>query len=279
MPGRACSRRNTRNAWATGMLDDDDIAKSYWGSDPSGMDRTVASMDIVLIAGLWMPATVWDDTAAELDTLGHRSIPLELPGVDDATSSASLDDQLAVALDAVDLADRPLVVGHSAASTLAWLVADRRSDSIAGAVMIGGFPAESGTAYAAFFDIHNGVMAFPGWEPFEGPDADDLDGPTRERLAALAVPVPQAVANGRVTYLDDRRFTIPLTIVCPEFSPDDVRGLMTDGGVPELVRVERLDLVDIDSGHWPMITRPADLAQLIARAAGTAGSIDRGSQS
>jgi hypothetical protein len=67
--------------------------------------------------------------------------------------------------------------------------------------------------------------------------------------------------------------------VCPEFSPDDVRGFMTEGAVPELVRVEHLDLVDIDSGHWPMITRPADLAHLIARAADSASSIDRRSSS
>ncbi len=236
-------------------------------------------MDIVLIAGLWMPATVWADTATGLETLGHRPIPLELPGVDDALTSASLDDQLTAALRAVDTTDRPLVVGHSAASTLAWLVADRRPESVAGVVMIGGFPTESGSSYAAFFDIDDGVMAFPGWEPFEGPDAADLDGPTRDRLAALAVPVPAAVANGRVAYSDDRRFTVPLTIVCPEFNPDDVRSLMADDQIPELARVDHLDLLDIDSGHWPMITRADGLARLIATAAGPAGSTGQGGRS
>jgi hypothetical protein len=37
--------------------------------------------------------------------------------------------------------------------------------------------------------------------------------------------------------------------------------------VPELAKVKVLDLVDIDSGHWPMITRPAELARLLAAAA------------
>jgi pimeloyl-ACP methyl ester carboxylesterase len=231
-------------------------------------------MDIVLIAGLWMPATVWDDTVTELDELGHRAVPLRLPGVDDANSSASLDDQLTAVLRTVDAADRPLVVGHSAASSLAWLVADRRPESIAGVMTIGGFP-----SYAAFFDIVDGMMAFPGWEPFDGPDAADLDGPTRDRLATLAVAVPDAVANGRVTYGDERRFAVPLTIVCPEFTPDDVRGFMSDGNLPEVGRVDRLDLVDLDSGHWPMITRPAELARLIADAADAASSVDQGDPS
>ena len=240
------------------------------------MGRTVSPMDMVLIAGLWMPASVWDGTAAELGSRGHRAIPVQLPGVDDGSTTASLDDQIAAVLSAVDSADHPIVVGHSAASTLAWVVAERRPESIAGAVLIGGFPAESGSTYAAFFEMEDGVMAFPGWGPFEGPDAADLDGPARERLAGLAVPVPEPVATGRVVYTDDRRFSVPVTVVCPEFTPDDLRGWMAGGDIPELVRVEHLDLVDIDSGHWPMVTRPVDLAQLLADAAETAGSIDRG---
>lgn len=242
------------------------------------MTSTVVAVDIILIAGLWLPTVVWDDTAAALETHGHRPVTLTLPGVDDASATASLDDQLDAALDAVDSATRPLVVGHSAASTLAWLVADRRPDAIGAAVLIGGFPAASGSSYAPFFDIVDGVMPFPGWEPFEGPDADDLDESSRRRLAELAVPVPAEVANGRVVYLDDRRSSVPVTIVCPEFAPDDVRRWMADGDVPELDRVERLDLVDIDSGHWPMITRPAELARSLAAVADAAGSLDGGGE-
>ena len=183
-------------------------------------------MDIILIAGLWLPATVWADTAAELEAHGHRPIPLELPGVDDASRTASLDDQIGATVAAVDAATRPLVVGHSAASTLAWLVADRRPDAISGAVMIGGFPTTAGSRYADFFPIDDGGMAFPGWEPFDGPDAADLDEAARDRLAGLAVPVSAGVAHGTVTYGDDRRFAVPLMLVCPEFTPDDVRGWM-----------------------------------------------------
>jgi len=220
-----------------------------------------------------MPASVWGDTVRTLEASGHRAIALELPGVEDGSTAASLDDQVAAVLAAVDSAARPLVVGHSAAATLAWIAADRRPDSLAGAVMIGGFPSASGSSYAAFFEIDEGVMPFPGWGPFEGADAADLDRPTRQRLTALAVPVPEHVASGRVVYTDDRRFSVPVTVVCPEFSPDDLRGWIADGDIPELDRVEHLDLVDIVSGHWPMVTRPADLARLIADAADDAASV------
>ena len=39
------------------------------------------------------------------------------------------------------------------------------------------------------------------------------------------------------------------------------------GEIPELAQAEDVTLVDLDSGHWPMLTRPVDLADLLADAA------------
>ena len=63
--------------------------------------------------------------------LGHRGIPVTLPGQGDGAGSATYDDQAAAVLAAVDAAEgAPLVVGHSAACTLAWGAADRLLDGI-----------------------------------------------------------------------------------------------------------------------------------------------------
>lgn len=224
-------------------------------------------MDIVLIAGLWLPTSVWAGVGTELEALGDRALPVRLPGVDDGSDTATLDDQLAAVLEVVDAADRPLVVGHSAASTLAWLVADRRPTSIARVVMVGGFPNSSGSTYADFFEIVDGTMDFPGWEPFDGPDSADLDDDARAELASSAVPVPAGVARATISLTDDRRFGVPVELICPEYTPDQAREWLADGDIPELEQVERVSFVDIDSGHWPMVTRPADLARLLHDAA------------
>lgn len=221
-------------------------------------------MDIILIAGLWLRSSVWDDVAAELTRLGHRPHPLDLPGADDASTVATLADQVEAAVAAVDGAERPLVVGHSAACTLAWMVADSRPASISGVVMIGGFPSANGTAYADFFPTADGVMAFPGWKPFEGPDADDLDDAARRSLESTAVPVPANVSTATVRYHDDRRSDVPVMVVCPEFSPEQARAWLEAGDIPELAAASRLELVDIASGHWPMVTRPVELARIVA---------------
>ncbi len=225
-------------------------------------------MDILLIAGLWLPASEWDNVAAELERLGHRARPVRLPGVDDRSTSATLDDQLAAVLAAVDAADRPVVVGHSASSTLAWMAGDRRPDSVRAVVLLGGFPSPHGETYADFFPIDNGVMAFPGWEPFEGPDSADLGPDQRDRLARLAVDTPEGVAAATVTLADDRRFDLPVVLICPEFSPDDARAWIGRGDLPEMARMKHLTMVDLDSGHWPMVSRPAELARRLDAAAG-----------
>lgn len=225
-------------------------------------------MDILLIGGLWLDTSAWDRVVPELEALGHRPVPVALPGQGDGSTSATLDDQVGAVLAAVDATSgRPLVVGHSAACTLAWLAADARPEAVAGVVLIGGFPWDDGKRYADLFEVTDGVMPFPGWGPFEGPDAADLDEAARASMAAAAVPVPEGVARGMVRLADERRFDVPVTVVCPEFSPAQAREWIDAGDVPELARTKHVDLVDLDSGHWPMFTRPAELAALLAGAA------------
>ena len=225
-------------------------------------------MDILLIAGLWLDGSAWDDVVSELTVLGPHPVPLTLPGQGDGAASATLDDQLEAVLAAVDAAPgRPLVVGHSAASTLAWLAADARPEKVAKVALIGGFPAADGRAYADHFTIEGGAMPFPGWKPFEGADAADLDQQTRDRFASAAIAVPEAVAKGVVRLTNERRFDIPVVVVCPEFTPAQAKEWIAAGESPELARATHLEYVDLDSGHWPMATQPRELARILAEAA------------
>jgi len=225
-------------------------------------------MDILLIGGLWLDGSAWKDVVPELEALGHRPVALTLPGQGDGNTSASLEDQVAAVLAAVAAApEKLLVVGHSAACTLAWLAADARPGQVAKLALIGGFPSSDGKRYADFFEVKDGAMAFPGWEPFEGPDSADLDDDARRSFESAAIPVPEAVANGVVRLSDERRYEIPTVIVCPEFSPAQAQEWVAGGQVPELAKAKHLEYVDIDSGHWPMLTKPAELARILAAAA------------
>ncbi len=225
--------------------------------------------DVILIGGLWLDGSVWDDVLPALEGRGCHGVPVTLPGQGDGNASATLEDQVAAVLAAVDAAPgRVVVVGHSAACTLAWLAADARPDAVATVVLIGGFPSADGELYADFFEMVHGAMPFPGWEPFEGPDSADLDEGTRARIAAGAIPVPEGVARGVVHLRDERRLDVPTVLICPEFTPAQAQEWIDAGDLPELARARRLELVDLDTGHWPMVSAPAALATAIATAAG-----------
>lgn len=222
-------------------------------------------MDVILLGGLWLTADVWDEVAAGLTARGHRAVPVRLPGQGDGNAAATLEDQVASAVAAVDAAGDPaLVIGHSAACTLAWLVADRRPEQVAAVGLIGGFPGSDGQAHADFFEPVDGQMAFPGWATFEGPDSADLDEATRTRMESAMVPVPVGVSRGTVQYADARRLAVPVTVICPEFGPDDARDWIASGDVPELAAATTLDYIDIDSGHWPMVSAPEALTAILA---------------
>ncbi len=228
-------------------------------------------MDIVLIAGLWLDGSAWDQVVPELEQLGHRAIALTLPGQGDGSTQATYDDQVAAVVGAVDAASgRPFVVGHSAACTLAWVAADLRPDRVCGVALIGGYPQPDGNAYADFFAPTGDAVPFPGWEPFSGPDSADLATEVRSSIAAGAHPMPLSVVRGTVRLQDERRHDVPLTLICPEFSPAQAQEWIDGGGVVELADARRLDLVDLDSGHWPMFSRPVELARVIAEAADAA---------
>jgi pimeloyl-ACP methyl ester carboxylesterase len=222
-------------------------------------------VDIVLVAGLWLDGSAWDAVVPALEAAGHRPVPLTLPGQGDGRRSATLDEQVAAVLAAIDASPgKPLVVGHSAACTLAWLAADARPEKVAKAVLIGGFPSSDGHPYFGGLETTGGVLPFPGWGPFEGPDSADLDEDTKRRIAAAAIPVPEGVTKGVVHLTDERRFDVPVVIVCPEFTPAEARDWIGAGDVPELAKAKHLEFADIDSGHWPMFSKPDELARLLA---------------
>ncbi|HEY8543781.1 MAG TPA: hypothetical protein VIL36_01990, partial [Acidimicrobiales bacterium] len=95
------------------------------------------------------------------------------------------------------------------------------------------------------------------------------DDALRERFRAIAVPEPLGVTREPRALSDDpRRYKVPVTVIACEFPTDALRRWMADGQAAELARIEDVELVDLPTGHWPQLTRPADLAAAILAAIG-----------
>ena len=233
-------------------------------------------MHIILIPGLWLDGSSWDDVLPHLEAAGHTPHPLTLPGMesrDADRSGVTLEDHVdavVAAIDAADPADGPvLVVGHSAASALAFAAVDARPDRVARGVYVGGFPGADGEALVGWATPVDGEIPFPGWSEFDDADVQDLDEQTRKRFVERAIPSPGRLATDELHLTDERRYEVPATAICPEYTPEQLRAWIADGEPPvqEFARIREVDYVDLPTGHWPQLTNPRALAEVIAAAA------------
>ena len=227
-------------------------------------------MQIILIPGLWLNGASWGAVSEHLTRAGHTVTALTLPGLesrDADRSGITLADHVAAVVEAIDVAYAAggpvLLVGHSAGSAIAYCAVDARPDKVARVVYIGGWPAPEGEQLLPGLATDGADAPFPGWAEFEGPDSADLDETARARLLDVFVPSPAGVTRGTVRLTDDRRHDVPATAVCPEYSAADLREWLASGELPELAQATRLEVVDIDSGHWPQATVPEQLAEVL----------------
>lgn len=230
-------------------------------------------MDIVLVPGLWLSGASWDAVTPTLEQAGHRVRALTLPGMesqDARRSGITLADHVAAVVAAIDEADsRVLLVGHSLGSAIAHAAVDARPDKVARAVYVGGFPAADGEALLTGLPAEHGEVAMPDWaEVGEEANIVDFDAETLARFYAEAIPAPEQVLAGpQRLSTDERRYEVPVTAVCPEYTAEDLRGWVADGEVSELAKTRHVDYVDLPGGHWPQLTQPDRLARVILDAA------------
>ena len=227
---------------------------------------------VILIPGFWLGGWAWDDVAAALPDDLDVHAPT-LPGVEPGADRAGITraDHVQAVLDLIDGPEGDVVlVGHSGGGALVGEVVDRRPDRVRRAVYVDSGPLEDGAAIdaAAAEEVE---VPLPTWEEFAA-QGSSIEGIPDDRLAEFrrrAVPHPAQVVRGAVRVSDPRRFAVPATAICTSLPAEQLKP-MAHGGPPfhtELGFVQDLTYVDLPTGHWPMFSRPVDLAAAIAEAA------------
>ncbi|TDT76107.1 alpha/beta hydrolase family protein [Arthrobacter sp. AG258] len=239
---------------------------------------TTSSRPIVLIAGHWLGAWAWDEVLEHLATDHSRAVAMTLPGldVDDPGRAAkTLDDQATAVLDVISRlgasADQPaILVAHSGANAPVSLVLDRHPELVHRVVWVDSGPVAPGSAFGA--GIPEELAEFP-LPPFDvlGQQAslEGLSPEVLERFRARAVPEPGPVLRQAVELRNDARHKVRTTLVCCSIPSAQVLELARAGHAmfAEVAHLEHLDVIDLPTGHWPMWSRPRDLAKAIGSAA------------
>jgi pimeloyl-ACP methyl ester carboxylesterase len=226
----------------------------------------MASAPIILVPGFWLGAWAWDEVVALLSADGHDVTALTLPGLESAAtdrSTITLADHVDAIVNAVEAAGAPVVLAvHSATGFSGYAASDRVPDRIAAMVYVDTAPG-TGALDPDFADVEKPM----DWDEIKA--EENLDGLSKEQLATFrerAVPVPGALLREGAELTNDARRDIPSTIICTGFPSEQFKAAAAEkdwawlGGIRELRNVTWLDL---PTSHWPMWSRPADLARII----------------
>ena len=232
----------------------------------------MTSAPIILVPGFWLGAWAWDDVAEVLRAEGHDVTALTLPGlesVDADRSGISLADHVDAICAAIEAADAPVVLAvHSGTGVAGYAASDRLPDQIARMVYVDSAPG-TGALNPEFEDDE---LPFRTHAELQ---QENLDGLSKEQLQVFrhrAVPQPGATLRDTPVLEHDARRDVPTTVICTGFSSEQVRGAIADGypwlaGLAELTDVT---YVDLPTSHWPMWSKPRELAALLAAAAAPA---------
>ncbi len=246
-----------------------------WGRLAAAMSvvtRNVRHMDVILVPGFWLDASSWDAVTPPLVAAGHRVHPVTLPGVEDGADLAAharlgLRDWVDAVVAVVDGVDGPVVlVGHSGGGTVIHAVVDARPDRVARAVYVDSWPTGHGGVINDELPVVGDSLPLPAWEAFEDADLRDLDETLREQFRAIAKPVPARVASDPQQLSDSSaRYRVPVTVVACEFPSAEMQRYLESGApmFAELGTVEDVTYVDLPTGHWPQLTRPDDLGEVL----------------
>ncbi|WP_274917438.1 alpha/beta fold hydrolase [Streptomyces sp. WZ-12] len=250
----------------------------------------------VLVSGGYTGGWIWREVAALLRERGHSAHPVTLTGMGDRRHLAGPDTDLETHIeDVVQVLDHEdvheaVLVGHCYGLHPLLGAADRRVGRVGSMVYLdGGLPSDGDAGVDVMPDpavrdrwlrraaeLGGGHLAPPPplddeelWGSLAGVSAAD-----RERLARLAAPQPLATMT-RPLRLTGGALDLPGTgIFCTANGTGIalVKALVAAGD-PRSARLTdpKVGYFDLDTGHYPMLSRPGELTEVLVRAAAGEG--------
>jgi pimeloyl-ACP methyl ester carboxylesterase len=232
--------------------------------------------EFVLVPGAWLGSSVWDEVAERLRAAGCGAHPVTLSGVAERRGEGPAGQQAHVR-DVVDAVEKAglrdvVLVGHSYSGIPVGQAAGLLGDRLARVVYVdANVPVDGGsfvTSFPGAGEVAEAVAANAGWWAPPGPEEFDGQGLGPEQIARLlagATPHPGP------------SLTEPAALARPlESMPTTYVKCLLDwpeptGAAAELLAADRWELVEMDTGHWPMFSRPDELARVLLTAAGHPG--------
>jgi pimeloyl-ACP methyl ester carboxylesterase len=231
----------------------------------------MAGAPIILVPGYWLGAWAWDAVVEKLRAQGHRVTAITLPGQESKDTDRrgiNLQDHVDAIINAVREPGEPVVLAvHSASGFSGYVASDQVPELIAAMVYVDTAPGKP-PLEADFEGVDKPMV----WSEIEA--EENLDGLTeaqKETFRERAVPVPGGVIRSRYEFTNDARRDIPSTFIATGFTAEAYRQYAKDhpewsflAGIPDL---RNTTWIDLPTSHWPMWSKPDDIARIIGEVA------------
>jgi pimeloyl-ACP methyl ester carboxylesterase len=237
----------------------------------------------VLVGGGWLGGWCWQPIARRLREEGHDAYPVTLTGLGErvhlARPEVDLKTHIADVVNLVEFEDLHDVVllGHSYAALVVTGAADRIPERISQIVYLdaGAFP--SGLALIDTFppearhhiesqveELGDGWrLPMPPWDELAQRQASlvGLDDDRLRQMRARATPQPFGTFTQPLRLENPTREGLPKVGILCSFSLAEVQEMITSGDpLSQGVTGPNWRFVELPTGHWPMFSRPEDLA-------------------
>jgi pimeloyl-ACP methyl ester carboxylesterase len=239
--------------------------------------------EFVLVAGAWLGAWAWDEVVPGLRAAGHGAHAVTLSGLAEKRDATAADGAASVGqqdhvrdivaeIERLDLRD-VVLVGHSYAGIPVGQAAERIGDRLARVVFVDSCVPTDGEAFVPAAPdprrepLMKSIAENGGCWPLVPSECADQDLSDEQiaRFVARATPHPGA------------SLTEPAELARPlgELPATYLKCLLDwpepGDDVVELLKSGRWELVEMNTGHWPMFSRPQELAEVLLTAAKTPG--------
>jgi pimeloyl-ACP methyl ester carboxylesterase len=240
----------------------------------------------VLVPGFWLGSWAWRDVASRLRQAGHDAYPLTPTGLADRVHLATPEVDLETHVtDIVNLVKYEglrdvVLVGHSGAGGPVTMAADRIPERLSQVVYVESGPLPDGMAQ---IDVNTPEgrelvlkrianegdgwrLPLPSWAEFEsmGSSPVGLGDAERELIRSRATPQPARTVTEPVRLTRGLPAEMPKALVASSFPVEQVRELAAAGHPAFAAMAEPgWRFHELPTGHWPMFSRPADLADVL----------------
>jgi pimeloyl-ACP methyl ester carboxylesterase len=174
-----------------------------------------------------------------------------------------MSDHVEAICDAVRAAGAPVVLAvHSGAGAPGYGASDRVPELIAAMVYV-----DTGPARGPLDESFDGVeKPMPSLEKLAADE--NLSGLSEAQLETFrrrAIPEPGAALREAAALTNNARLDVPSTVICTGYTSEQYKDAVKEGQswLGGLAELRDVTYVDLPTSHWPMWSRPKELAAII----------------